>query len=135
MSHDYFLPTEDYSMASNQSELDRSPTWNQSHVRFKSKADICAAKSDVRFTPNSDIDCVFRHVCFGPIADICRTLGSRHQLGWHPQQGKVVPVAAHIRVGGREHAERIVLEQPGVQVVVHVIPGNERFVSFHRTIK
>src|SRR5262245_59396637 len=42
-------------------------------------------------------------------ADICRTLGSRHQLGWHPQQGKVVPVAAHIRVGGREHAERIVL--------------------------
>src|SRR5215831_3906525 len=27
-------------------------------------------KGCVRFTPNSDIDCVFRHVCFGPIADI-----------------------------------------------------------------
>jgi hypothetical protein len=24
------------------------------HVRFGSKADICAAKSDVRFAPNSD---------------------------------------------------------------------------------
>jgi hypothetical protein len=24
------------------------------NVRFGSKADICAAKSDVRFTPNSD---------------------------------------------------------------------------------
>jgi hypothetical protein len=31
------------------------------NVCFGSKADICAAKSDVRFTPNSDIDCVFRH--------------------------------------------------------------------------
>jgi hypothetical protein len=27
-------------------------------VRFGSKADICAAKRHVRFTPNSDIDCV-----------------------------------------------------------------------------
>src|SRR5262245_15387408 len=35
------------------------------HVRFGSKADICAATSHVRFTPNSDIDCVFRHVCLG----------------------------------------------------------------------
>src|SRR5262249_6356290 len=26
---------------------------------FGSEADICAAKSDVRFTPNSDINCVF----------------------------------------------------------------------------
>src|SRR5262245_4587073 len=39
-------------------------------VRFGSKADICSAKGDVRFTPSSDIDCVFRHVCFGSLADI-----------------------------------------------------------------
>src|SRR5262249_60889006 len=38
--------------------------------RFGSKADICAATSHVRFTPNSDIDCVFRHVPQGPKADI-----------------------------------------------------------------
>jgi hypothetical protein len=31
-----------------------------------------SAKGHVRFTPYSDIDCVFRHVCFGPIADIAR---------------------------------------------------------------
>jgi hypothetical protein len=30
-------------------------------VRFGSLADICTAKGHVRFTPNSDIDCVFRH--------------------------------------------------------------------------
>src|SRR5262245_44174322 len=29
------------------------------HVRFGSKADMCSAKRHVRFTPNSDIDCVF----------------------------------------------------------------------------
>ena len=58
------------------------------HVRFGSKADICGAKSDVRFTPNSDRKSghaamvmsalhlkadmcgANRHVCFGPIADI-----------------------------------------------------------------
>src|SRR5262249_38786851 len=31
-------------------------------VRFGSKADICSAIGHVRFTPNSDIDCVFLHV-------------------------------------------------------------------------
>jgi hypothetical protein len=60
-------------------------------VRFGSKADMCAAKSDVRFTPNSDRQSGFprkvmsalppkadmcsalAHVCFGPKADIaCR---------------------------------------------------------------
>ena len=40
-------------------------------VRFGSKADMCGAQDHVRFTPNSDIDCVFRHVRFGPIADTC----------------------------------------------------------------
>jgi hypothetical protein len=57
-------------------------------VRFGSKADICAAKSDVRFAPNSDRKSVFphkvmsalppkadicsatSHVCYGPKADI-----------------------------------------------------------------
>src|SRR5262245_37495932 len=34
-----------------------------------SKADICGALGHVRFTPNSDIDCVFWHVGQGPIAD------------------------------------------------------------------
>src|SRR5215510_9261317 len=45
-------------------------------VRFGSKPDICTAKRHVRFTPNSDTDCVFRHVCFGPIADIQSLLAS-----------------------------------------------------------
>jgi hypothetical protein len=67
------------------------------NVRFGSKADICAAKSNVRFTPNSGHETAFRdlsnlmsalvpkmsaltpiadirqcewNVCFGPIADI-----------------------------------------------------------------
>src|SRR4029453_5176858 len=40
------------------------------NVRFGSKADICGAKRHVRFIPESDIDCVFRHVGQGPIADI-----------------------------------------------------------------
>src|SRR5262249_196707 len=58
------------------------------HVRFGSKADICAAKGHVRFTPNSDRESrhpqtvmsalppkadmcsALAHVCFGPIADI-----------------------------------------------------------------
>jgi hypothetical protein len=39
------------------------------HVRFGSKADICAAKTHVRFTPNSDRESGFPangHVCFTP---------------------------------------------------------------------
>jgi hypothetical protein len=32
----------------------------EGNVRFGSKADICSAPTHVRFTPNSDIDCVFR---------------------------------------------------------------------------
>ena len=38
-------------------------------VRFGSKADMCAAKSNVCFTPNSDRESGFP-VRFGPIADI-----------------------------------------------------------------
>ena len=62
------------------------------HVRFGSLADICSAKNDVRFTPNSDrksrhvtnVHVCFTpesghvralaHVCFGPIADMCNAL-------------------------------------------------------------
>ena len=39
------------------------------HVRFGSKADICAAKRHVRFTPESDRESGFPakdHVCFTP---------------------------------------------------------------------
>jgi hypothetical protein len=35
-----------------------------------------AAIGHVRFTPNSDIDCVFRHVWFGPQADITSSIRS-----------------------------------------------------------
>jgi hypothetical protein len=60
----------------------------QNHVRFGSKADICAATSDVRFTPDSDHESrhaamamsalhlkadmcgATAHVCFGPEEDI-----------------------------------------------------------------
>jgi len=31
-------------------------------VRFGSKADMCGATRDVRFTPESDIECVFSDV-------------------------------------------------------------------------
>jgi hypothetical protein len=40
------------------------------NVRYGSKADMCAAKGCVCFTPESDIRCVFSIVCFGPIADL-----------------------------------------------------------------
>ena len=64
-------------------------TMNLKHVRFGSKADICGAKRDVRFTPNSDRESGLRqttmsalppiadmcgansNVCFGPKADSC----------------------------------------------------------------
>src|SRR5262249_16690422 len=39
-----------------------------------SEADILQCNRHVRFTPNSDIDCVFRHVRFGPKADIADVL-------------------------------------------------------------
>jgi hypothetical protein len=35
------------------------------NVRFGSLADICSAKEHVRFTPNSDIDCVIRMSALG----------------------------------------------------------------------
>jgi hypothetical protein len=67
-------------------------------VRFGSLADICAAKSDVRFSPNSDRKSGFAHevmsallpkadmcgatmdVRFGPIADFCRVGGCADEL-------------------------------------------------------
>jgi hypothetical protein len=62
--------------------------FGRSDVCFESKADICAATSDVRFTPNSDRESeiphkvisalppkvdmcsALVHVCFGPEADM-----------------------------------------------------------------
>src|SRR5262249_8885992 len=43
---------------------------------------------------------------------ICGDIGlwSRHQLRRHLQQGEVVAIAASIRVGGRKHAEWIILK-------------------------
>jgi hypothetical protein len=32
------------------------------HVRFGSEADICGAQGDVRFTPESDAECVHSNV-------------------------------------------------------------------------
>src|SRR5215831_12771363 len=46
-----------------------------------------------------------------------RTLSARHQSRRHLQQAEVVAVAA------------------GMQVIVHILLWNERFVPFHRTIK
>src|SRR4029078_10454482 len=46
-------------------------------VRFGSEADICAATSHVRFTPNSDRKsrhAANGHVCFHPKADMCSAL-------------------------------------------------------------
>jgi hypothetical protein len=75
------------------------------HVRFGSKADICSATRDVRFTPNSDRESEFpqeamsalppkadmcgatKDVRFGPIADISLTRSPRRRrsrglAGW-----------------------------------------------------
>jgi hypothetical protein len=44
------------------------------HVRFGSKADICAAQNHVRFTPNSDRKSEFPHKVMSalpPKADMC----------------------------------------------------------------
>src|SRR5262245_37594586 len=67
------------------------------NVRFGSQADICVAKDDVRFTPNSDREsrhlpkvmsalplkadmcAALAHVCFGPKADIASPIRSPRQ--------------------------------------------------------
>ena len=40
----------------------------------------------------------------------------RHHLGWFFQYGKIITLAAHIRISGRKHLKRIILEQPGMQI-------------------
>src|SRR5215510_5187087 len=74
----------------------------QTHnVRFGSEADICAAKSDVRFAPNSDRESrhpqtvmsalplkadicgATAHVCFGPIADSCAPANQFNSVSCH----------------------------------------------------
>jgi len=52
------------------------------HVRFGSKADICAATSDVRFTPNSDRESRHAsngHVCFSPESEVCADASSERK--------------------------------------------------------
>jgi hypothetical protein len=55
------------------------------HVRFGSEADMCAAKSDVRFTPNSDRECRFPQKVMSalpPKADMC---GAAKDVRFGPQ--------------------------------------------------
>jgi hypothetical protein len=55
------------------------------YVCFGSKADICGATAHVRFTPNSDIDCVLRRIRFAPQADIVFELTDEAEFGVHLQ--------------------------------------------------
>ena len=48
----------------------------RAHVRFGSKADMCGAEGDVRFTPNSDIKCDIMECRFRPIATLIRGKGN-----------------------------------------------------------
>src|SRR5262249_13107718 len=72
----------------------KMPGMRSADVRFGSEADMCAAKRDVRFTPNSDRESeipqkamsalapkadmcsAIVHVRFGPIADSCTATNS-----------------------------------------------------------
>jgi len=76
----------------------------EGYVCFASKADICSAKSHVRFTPNCDRESGFpqtvmsalppkadmcgalAHVCFGPKADILR---SGNDVRFLPKSGRL----------------------------------------------
>jgi len=52
----------------------RAQTMTKPNVRFGSKADMCAANNDVRFTPYSDRKSRYAengHVRFTPKADMC----------------------------------------------------------------
>jgi hypothetical protein len=54
-------------------------------VRFGSKADMCIAKSDVRFTPNSDCESGFPQEVMSalpPKADMC---GTTSDVGYGPK--------------------------------------------------
>jgi hypothetical protein len=56
------------------------------HVRFGSKADICAAKSDVRFTPESGhVQCTSQCLLWansGHDGLFNRLIGTGNQRGW-----------------------------------------------------
>jgi hypothetical protein len=56
-------------------------------VRFGSKADMCAAKRHVCFTPNSDIKCDIMNVRFGPMRTIVYSfenlVGAQKKSGWN----------------------------------------------------
>jgi hypothetical protein len=58
-------------------ELDGGPIW-MLHVRFGSKADMCAAKRHVCFTPNSDRESEIPQKAMSalpPKADMCGAMG------------------------------------------------------------
>ena len=63
--------------------------WPWPDVRFGSKADMCSAKADVRFTPNSGHVRCTGDVRFVPIADIAmlvdHLIEARTQDWWNPQ--------------------------------------------------
>src|SRR4029077_3252790 len=94
------------------------------HVRFGSLADICSAKGHVRFTPDSDRESgfprkvmsalppkadmcrAFIYVCFGPIADICRSFD---QL-----VGDLLELHRYVeaqRLGGLEVDDKLILRR------------------------
>src|SRR5262245_51505717 len=72
------------------------------HVHFGSKADTCSATCHARFTPNSDIDSVFRHVCFGPKADIRRG-GDKHLVFLVDWIGDAYCRRVDLRLTRRQH--------------------------------
>src|SRR4029078_6214780 len=63
-------------------EDDCRPIGLGANVRFGSKADICAATSDVRFTPHSDRESRHAsngHVCFSPESEVCADASSERK--------------------------------------------------------
>jgi hypothetical protein len=75
-------------------------------VRFGSSADICIARSDVRFTPNSDRESGLRQTvmsALSPIADMCGAL-------------------AHVRYGPKADISRLFDHRVG--------PGEQRRRQF-----
>ena len=58
------------------------------------------------------------------------------ELGAHLEQRKFARVvAAHIWIGRAEHAVRVVLEQPGMQIIVMEALRDQRLVSLHRPLE
>jgi len=65
--------------------------------------------TDVRFTPDSDIDCVFRNICFGPEADSEAQQNNRRCPLPSAQKAYEVAELLHRRALYRVYAELRVL--------------------------